>query len=156
MGGTRLCVSVADVVVVEVTNVRLVDDDHWAILTIIGEAGGEPYIGKVAVAEVIRNRMKRKYASDGTVIGTVLQPWQFSMWRNVDPAIRLAAKADDDDKHVQEAIKAWKDSATSNITAGAVLYHTTMIAPPGWTNAASVKVATTIHRHVFYTDGKGA
>lgn len=44
----------------------LVPDDTWAILTIIGEAAGEPYVGQLAVAEVIRNRMRQRYASDGT------------------------------------------------------------------------------------------
>lgn len=133
---------------------RLVDDDHWAVLTIIGEAAGEPLIGKIAVAEVIRNRMKKRYASDGTVIGTVLRAKQFSMWD--DQARLLAARADDDQQYVQEALRAWHESETSNVTHGAVLYHTTALTPPYWTKGQSVKVATTIHRHVFYTDDKGA
>ena len=133
---------------------RLVDDDNWAIMTIAGEALGEPLLGKIAVAEVIRNRMKRRYASDGTVIGTVLRAKQFSMWD--DKARLLAAKIDDDHPAVKECIKAWQESARSNVTNGAVLYHTIMIDPPRWTSAGSVKVATTIHRHRFYTDGEGA
>lgn len=141
-------------ITVEVTDVRLVDDDTWAIMTIVGEAAGEPFLGKVAVAEVIRNRMKRKYASDGSVIGTVLRAKQFSMWD--DNARLIAAKADDENKWVEEAKQAWEHSADSNITHGSVLYHTIMIAPPYWTKGPTVKVATTIHRHIFYTDGKGA
>ena len=123
-------------------------------MTIAGEALGEPLIGKIAVAEVIRNRMKRGYASDGTVIGTVLRAKQFSMWD--DKARLLAARIDDEHPKVQDCVKAWELSATSNVTNGAVLYHTIMIDPPKWASAPSVKVATTIHRHRFYHDDEGA
>lgn len=133
---------------------RLVDDDKWAILTIVGEALSEPIAGKVAVGEVIRNRMKRKYKSDGTLIGTVFHPLQFSMWD--DRARILAANADDDNPRVKECAEAWKLSAESNITNGAVLYHTTMITPPYWASAPSVTKVVTINRHIFYKDGKGA
>lgn len=133
---------------------RLVNDDSWAIMTIAGEALGEPFIGKIAVAEVIRNRMRRGYASDGTVIGTVLRAKQFSMWD--DKARLLAARIDDEHPKVQDCIKAWELSATSNVTNGAVLYHTIMIDTPKWATAPSVKRVSTIHRHHFYTDGEGA
>jgi spore germination cell wall hydrolase CwlJ-like protein len=133
---------------------RLVDDDTWAILTIAGEALGEPLEGKVAVAEVIRNRMKRRYASDGTVIGTVLRAKQFSMWD--DHARLLAANADDDHPRVRECVEAWKLSATTDITGGAVLYHTIMIDRPYWAKASSVEELKTIGRHVFYDDRNGA
>lgn len=139
---------------VEVTSVRLVDDDHWAILTIVGEALSEPLEGKIAVGEVIRNRMRRGYASDHTVIGTVLFPKQFSMWD--DRARFVAAHADDEHPSVQECIQAWKLSATSNVTGGAVLYHTTMIQKPWWATRPSVKVLKTIGRHIFYNDAQGA
>lgn len=47
-------------------------------LVIWSEAGGESVAGKQAVAQVILNRMARKYHSDGTVAGTVLAKDQFS------------------------------------------------------------------------------
>ena len=59
---------------------RLIPEDKLAILTIAQEALAEPFEGKLAVAEVIRNRMKQRYMSDGTVEGTVLRAWQFSGW----------------------------------------------------------------------------
>jgi len=145
--GMKLFVNVED-------EVRIVDDDKWAIMTIAGEALGEPLTGKIAVGEVIRNRMKRKYASDGTVIGTVLRAKQFSMWD--DKARLLAARIDDEHPKVRECIKAWELSANTNFTNGAVLYHTIMIDDPYWTKARSVKRVSTIHRHHFYTDGEGA
>lgn len=79
---------------------QLVPDDSWAILTIYGEAAGEPMEGKLAVAHVIRNRMRFKYQSDGTVVGTVLKPFQFSMWS--DRARLMAARADDEDERLIE------------------------------------------------------
>lgn len=138
---------------VEVDNVRVVDDEKWAIMTIAGEALGEPLMGKIAVGEVIRNRMKREYASDGTVIGTVLRAKQFSMWD--DKARLLAARIDDTNPKVRECIEAWEASATSNVTKGAVLYHTVDVSPY-WRKATSVSHVTTIHHHMFYADGEGA
>lgn len=128
---------------------RIVDDDQWAILTIIGESLNQPLAGKIAVGEVIRNRMKRRYASDGTVIGTVFRRKQFSMWD--DEARILAAKADDDHPRVKECIEAWKLSALSNVTNGAVLYHTTKV-NPYWSGAPTVKKTVTIQDHIFYND----
>ena len=46
-------------------------------LTVLGEAEGEPYAGKLAVAHVIVNRMKKHFTG---VADTVLAPWQFSCW----------------------------------------------------------------------------
>jgi len=132
---------------------RLVDEDTWAVLTIIGEALSEPLAGKVAVGEVIRNRMKRKYASNGTVVDTVFRAKQFSMWD--DRARILAANADDDHPRVKEAVEAWKLSAASNITNGAVLYHTTKVAPY-WKDAPSVQKTVVIQNHIFYRDNRGA
>ena len=61
---------------------RLVSDDAWAIMNIWIEARGEPYEGRVAVGRVMRNRMRLKFFSDGTVSNTVLYPYQFSGWNS--------------------------------------------------------------------------
>jgi len=53
-------------------------DADLEALNIYQEAGGEPDEGKAAVARVVRNRMRRKFFSDGTVAGTVLAKDQFS------------------------------------------------------------------------------
>jgi spore germination cell wall hydrolase CwlJ-like protein len=50
-------------------------------LTVLGEAEGEPYAGKLAVAHVIVNRMRKHVAG---VADTVLAPWQFSCWNPGD------------------------------------------------------------------------
>lgn len=49
----------------------VISPDALGICTLWQEARGEPYQGKVAVGEVIRERMRRRYASDGTVAGAL-------------------------------------------------------------------------------------
>lgn len=50
-------------------------------LCVLQEAAGESDDGRAAVARVIKNRMALKYASDGTVAGTILKYDQFSwLW----------------------------------------------------------------------------
>lgn len=47
-------------------------------LNVYEEAGGEPDDGKAAIALVVKNRMRLKFFSDGTIPGTVLRRDQFS------------------------------------------------------------------------------
>ena len=51
-------------------------------LTVLGEARNQPYQGKCAVAQVVKNRMDLKGKS---VADTVLAPWQFSCFNPADP-----------------------------------------------------------------------
>lgn len=130
---------------------RLVSDTTWAILTIYGEARGESRDGKIGVAEVIRNRTRKRYQSSGTVASTCLQPYQFSMWNTGDPNRRLAALADDTDGVVLACLEAWAAAqAGSDLTHGAVLYlnpHIVTNLPP-WVHEAE-QVAE-IGSHTFY------
>ena len=131
---------------------RLVSDTALAVLTIWQEARGEPWEGKVAVAEVIRNRMKEKYSSDGTVAGTVAKPWQFSGWRSDDPNLMVSLRLDDDDPLVKECAKAWLEANNNgtNVAKGALLYLARRILPnaPSWVKNSD-RVAEIGH-HVFY------
>lgn len=54
------------------------DDATLLAVCIWSEAAGEPTPGKQAVAQVVMNRMREHYESDGTMTGTVLAPLQFS------------------------------------------------------------------------------
>jgi len=65
-------------------HVPLRDQDPVVLLalTVLGEARNQPYQGKVAVAQVVRNRMDEKGLS---VADVVLHPWQFSCWNSEDP-----------------------------------------------------------------------
>ena len=128
---------------------RLISDTALAIATIYGEARGEEYRGKLAVAEVIRNRTKEKYASDGTIAGTVLRRLQFSCWNDGDPNRIVIAKLDDSDPAVQDCMTAWHDANLNgtNVAKGALLYYAPALVSPGWAKA-SMEVARIGH-HVF-------
>lgn len=54
------------------------EDATLLALCVWSEAAGESVAGKQAVAQVVLNRMRLHYMSDGTVPGTVLYPNQFS------------------------------------------------------------------------------
>lgn len=134
---------------------RLITDRSLAVVTIMQEAAGETYAGKLAVAEVIRNRMHRKYSSDGTVAGTVLRPLQFSGWNAQDPGRVRNAKLDDDDPIVQECVKAWDEAmAGSDTVKGAVLYYNPdpKLVPvtPDWAMPHSAREIAHIGHHVFF------
>ena len=131
---------------------RLISDTALAVITIWQEARGESYDGKVAVAEVIRNRMKEKYSSDGTVAGTVAKPYQFSGWLPKDPSLIPSLKLDDENPIVQECRQAWLEANTNgtNYAKGALLYLNRAAVPilPNWVKNSD-KVAEIGH-HTFY------
>jgi spore germination cell wall hydrolase CwlJ-like protein len=132
---------------------RLIEDDAWAIMTVWQEARGESYQGKLAVCRVIRNRMKFKYASDGTVTGTVLRPYQFSGWNTKDVNRLYAAMIDTDDPSVEECAAAWDESLWLENDCGvgdAVLYFNprAVDAAPSW--AKPEKRVAVIGAHEFY------
>lgn len=134
---------------------QLLPEDAWAVSTIWQEARGEPYEGKVAVAEVIRNRMKKKYFSDGTVSGTVLKPHQFSGWNTKDPNREPAAKINTADPIVQACLRAWKEANEQKTehTRGATSYHAKgMKNYPSWALVYN-KIAE-VGNHLFYDEKK--
>ena len=133
---------------------RLVADDVWAVLTIWMEARGEPQEGRIAVAEVLRDRTRLRYQSDGTVPGTCLRALQFSCWNATDPNRILAAKLDDRDPLVPECFAAWREAiAGSNYAKQGLLYYNpaaVRIVPP-WVGACHQVAA--IGRHLFFRPG---
>lgn len=106
-------------------------DDTLAALTIYLEARGESFAGKLAVAAVIRNRMKHKYHSDGTVKGTVLRAKQFEPWIGRNPE---EVGFDPTNRKMQESLLAWKLVQDGrNIVDGAVLfYNPQLVRTPRW------------------------
>lgn len=80
-------------------------DIDIASRTVFGEARGEVWLGKLAVAFVIKNRADRAKAhrrktgrnhtrfGDGTLAGTCMAPWQFSAWSKSDPNYKRLAGA---------------------------------------------------------------
>ncbi|KKU98288.1 MAG: hypothetical protein UY28_C0004G0026 [Candidatus Amesbacteria bacterium GW2011_GWB1_48_13] len=130
---------------------KLISEDALGIITMWMEARGEPHEGRVAVGEVIRNRMKKKYSSDGTVAGTVALRYQFSGWNDDygnNQQLIASLKIDDADAIVQDCIAAWKESETSDLTGGALFYVNLSIVQPGW--AKKCKAVTKIGNHTFF------
>jgi len=129
----------------------LINPEVWGVLTVAAEAGGEPMEGKVGVAEVIRNRMRRRYSSDGTVEGTVLRAKQFSCWDSQDIGRIRVARLDLSDPILRDSALAWEQAFRrhSNVANGAVLYHADYVSP-SWAEKA-IRL-TQISRHIFYDD----
>lgn len=136
---------------------KLIPDWNWAVLTIVQEASSEPFEGKVAVAEVIRNRMAARYQSDGTIVGTVLKPLQFSGWNTSDPNRIRVAKYEMTDPAVISSIQAFQEAFERNSTVarGATLYHAkTMFPYPPWSKDSRVKEVCRVGNHIFYIEEK--
>ena len=134
---------------------RLISPDALAAVTILQEAEGEPYEGKIAVGEVIRRRMALRYMSDGTVEGTVLRALQFSGWNATSSNRIRTAQADDSDFVVSKCVRAWADSATSNLAPEATDYYSPramMGKRPAW--ASKMILVAIIGNHRFYRDCK--
>lgn len=130
---------------------KIISPDALAVVTIFQEAQGEVYLGKVAVAEVIRERMRRNYSSDGTVAGTVLRPWQFSGFNTDDPNRVRSFNIDDSNPIVIECIRAWNESRSTNYSKQAVLYcNLAIIKRPAW--AIEAKKVAVIGAHSFFKD----
>ena len=100
------------------------------------EARGEPFIGQVAVAEVVLERVRKK-TWRGDACDVIWQKKQFS-W-TIDykyKPLKLNTDA------VQVALKG------SNYSNGADHYHTIHIMPPDW--ADDMEVVQVIGDHIFY------
>ena len=130
---------------------RHLSDDTLAALTVYLEARGESFAGKLAVAAVIRNRMKRKYHSDGTVKGTVLRPWQFQPWNRRKPH---QVRFDLNESKMRDSMLAWKMVQDGrNVVKGAVLFYAPrLVRSPRW--ALQGHMVASIGRHEFYVPSK--
>ncbi len=129
---------------------RLIPDDAFGIVTVLQEAEGEPYIGKVAVAEVILRRTRRKFFSDGTVAGTVLRDRQFSGMNNQAANRVRTFKADTEDQAVSDCIRAWTEAkGGTNLAPDCVHYYAPKLANPPWARGATVVAEIGNHRFVI-------
>ncbi|MCZ6801120.1 MAG: cell wall hydrolase [Nitrospirae bacterium] len=126
-------------------------DETLAALTVYLEARGESFAGKMAVAAVIRNRMKMKYQSDGTIRGTVLRRSQFQPWNKKSPH---QVQVDMNLKDMKDSLLAWRLVQDGrNVVDGAVLFFNPRIArTPRWARVG-FKVAS-IGGHEFYIPKK--
>ncbi|MFB3061969.1 MAG: cell wall hydrolase [Candidatus Binatia bacterium] len=126
---------------------RNLTEEGLAALTVYMEAKGESFAGKLAVAAVIRNRMKMKYQSDGTVKGTVLKRSQFQPWNTRQPH---QVPFDLNKQRLRDSLLAWRLVQDGrDVVGGAVLfYNPRIVRTPYWARV-SHKVAT-IGQHEFF------
>lgn len=104
---------------------------------VYGEARGEPYQGKVAVAAVILNRVKNKDFPN-TVSGVIYQPWAFTAVN--DGQINMGTN--------DECIRACRDAMNGwDPTYGCIYYYNPKTATNQWIRQRPV--VTTIGKHVF-------
>lgn len=125
----------------------------WGAMTVAQEAIGEPYEGKVAVAEEILYRTKMKRYSDGTVMGTVLFPYQYSGWNTKDQARINIAHKEWHDPRIVECLKAWQEAlGGSNYSKGATHHLNPKVLPslPDWMN--KLPLVAEIGNHKFYKE----
>lgn len=64
------------------------------VKTLFGEARGETYAGKVAVAWVIRNRFETRHRRCNSITAVCMSPMQFSCWNKSDPNSRMLIELD--------------------------------------------------------------
>lgn len=121
--------------------------------TVFGEARGELWEGKVAVAWVIKNRWKsRKWYAGATIASTAMKAKQFSCWNDSDPnRPKMCDATDDELSECQAAAMAAILGTVPDPTDGCTHYHaTTMETYPPW--ALGKEPHRTIGRHSFYKE----
>lgn len=118
--------------------------------TIYGEASSETFTGKLAVAYVIMNRVKKgKWGKDAASV--CWAPLQFSCWNKNDPGPLRIAKTTFDNPAFRECLAAAicaYDTVLPDPTEGADHYYATTIAEPFW--AKSMKLTVKIGVHKFF------
>ena len=130
----------------EVVAQSSVGDYSIPVQTLVLEAGGEGFLGMVAVGEVIRNRAFKAHLSPEQV---VMMPKQFSCWNK--PLIAQKALSRVSDKTLQVARQAWDGSRTLLQTRGST-HYCTLDTYPYW--AVGHVPAVIIGHHKFYNDVK--
>lgn len=120
-------------------------DAFFASLAVWREARGEPFAGKLAVANVLNNRVKDPRWPN-SMRDVVLQPKQFSSFNAGDPN---STQFPEDNKvwwdclEVVEQVLNFFDDPTK----GANHYHTLDV-NPSWADPA--KITLIVGNHVFY------
>jgi spore germination cell wall hydrolase CwlJ-like protein len=114
-------------------------------LCVYREARGEPALGKIYVAQTVKNRVLDPRWPD-TYIGVITQPLQFSAFNKTDANVTVFPSEGD---------AAWKDSvAVADAVLTAVTqfttanhYHVKGLTPP-WRDDS--KIVAAAGAHVFY------
>ncbi len=123
-------------------------------MCVYGEARGEEYEGKLAVAQVIMNRVKEGGWYGGSIKDVVLKPYQFSCFNTWDPNLK---KMFDPDLYLwKQCFKAaWNaySEIMNDPTQGATHYCTFQVNPP-WIRA--MQETGQIGNHRFFKTSESA
>lgn len=120
-------------------------------LTLFGEAAGESYAGKLAVASVIWNRAN---GNPERLTQVCKAPKQFSCWNSGAPKVPQDVPSQNAWAECAEIASTMLDGSFEPTTEANHYFALWMQKRPSW--AASMTELETIGRHVFFTDGKGA
>ena len=121
--------------------------DEWMMaLCIWREARGEPAKGKIAVGEVIRNRMQAKGRWRSTIVGVITQPKQFSAFNTGDPNTTKFPKGSGPAWKAC-CVAARKVMEETDFSRGANHYHTKAV-KPYWSKGKTPVCG--IGNHLFY------
>jgi len=121
--------------------------------TIYGEARGELYGGRVAVANVVMNRLLSGKTWWGvTIPGVCKAKYQFSCWLESDPNRRVIEAVTEDDEDFAECIEIAREAAAGSLpdlTFGSCHYCVASL-NPGWAKGNTPVIR--IGGHKFFND----
>lgn len=127
-------------------------------MTVLGEAEGEPWAGKMIVAETFVNRSN---ASRKTLKDTCLAPNQYACWNGEERQRKLIARAAELERINSQAWKDCKELAkcicqpgyTPSTSATHYYAPAKMDKPPWW--ADKMKLVAIVAGHKFFCETKG-
>lgn len=113
---------------------------------LVWEARGEPDVGKIAVANVVLNRVNHPKRWGSDIFSVVEENNQFSYLKDMHQQVKPSQKDWNIAKKIAYAVL---NNQVYNPVGDALFYHSTKIKPPKWTKV--MKVHSVIGGHVFYT-----
>lgn len=119
---------------------------------IFAEAAGENYLGKVAVAWVVKNRVYSKKFPN-TYENVIYQPWQFTgvnslLWKKTFYPKKLNPRELTSWQDAQKIAKEVIEGRISDPTRGADHYYSIIIPIPKW--AKKMQKTAKIGKHIFF------
>lgn len=135
------------------TRINQMNDREAVFKTLWAECRGEPWVGQVAVACVIRNRVHdARWPSNYADV--VMQPRQFSCWNSGVPAVNIDSK---NERHLRllYIVDGIMKDKIPDVTRGANHYINTFAGPPeprwAWdTSMITLWPGPEVGRHAFY------
>jgi N-acetylmuramoyl-L-alanine amidase len=109
-----------------------VNDLDFVARTIMAEAEGEDYLGKVAVAAVIYNRARDPSWWGTTIIDVCLTAKQFSCWNDASVRRNMIGEWGLDQSIYRECMRAAIDGVDFDPTDGADSYFAHNLVTPRW------------------------